>query len=41
MPRTPKVVHNPGPDFGQQTGGNAGNNKQDGGVTDVDFEEVK
>ena len=30
----------PGPDFGQQTGGNAGNN-QDGGVTDVDFEEVK
>ena len=31
----------PGPDFGQQTGGNAGNNKQDGGVTDVDFEEVK
>ena len=40
MPRTPKVVHNR-PDFGQQTGGNAGNNKQDGGVTDVDFEEVK
>lgn len=31
----------PGPDFGQQDGGNAGNNKQDGGVTDVDFEEVK
>lgn len=31
----------PGPDFGQQTGGNAGNNKQDGGVTDVDFELVK
>ena len=31
----------PGPYFGQQTGGNAGNNKQDGGVTDVDFEEVK
>ena len=31
----------PGPNFGQQTGGNAGNNKQDGGVTDVDFEEVK
>ena len=31
----------PGPDFGQQTGGNAGNNKQDSGVTDVDFEEVK
>ena len=31
----------PGPDLGQQTGGNAGNNKQDGGVTDVDFEEVK
>lgn len=31
----------PGPDFGQQTGGNAGNNKQDGGVTDVDFEIVK
>ena len=31
----------PGPDFGQQAGGNAGNNKQDGGVTDVDFEEVK
>ncbi|WP_279179748.1 molecular chaperone DnaK, partial [Parabacteroides johnsonii] len=30
----------PGPDFGQQAGGNAGNNKQDGGVTDVDFEEV-
>ncbi len=31
----------PGPDFGQQTGGNPGNDKQDGGVTDVDFEEVK
>ena len=31
----------PGPDFGQHAGGNAGNNKQDGGVTDVDFEEVK
>ena len=31
----------PGPDFGQQAGGNAGNNKQEGGVTDVDFEEVK
>jgi len=31
----------PGPNFGQQTGGNAGNNKQDGGVTDVDFEEVR
>ncbi len=31
----------PGPDFGQLAGGNAGNNKQDGGVTDVDFEEVK
>ena len=31
----------PGPDFGQQAGGNAGNNKQDGGVTDVDFEEVE
>ena len=31
----------PGPDFGQQAGGNAGNGKQDGGVTDVDFEEVK
>lgn len=32
----------PGADFGgQQPGGNAGNNKQDGGVTDVDFEEVK
>ena len=31
----------PGPDFGQQAGGNASNNKQDGGVTDVDFEEVK
>ena len=31
----------PGPDFGQQAGGNAGNYKQDGGVTDVDFEEVK
>ena len=30
-----------GPDFGQQAGGNAGNNKQDGGVTDVDFEVVK
>ena len=34
----------PGPDFGQQTGGNAGNNNnnnKDGNVTDVDFEEVK
>ena len=31
----------PGPDFNQQAGNNAGNNKQDGGVTDVDFEEVK
>lgn len=31
----------PGPDFGQEAGGNAGNNKQDGGVTDVDFEEVR
>ena len=31
----------PGSNFGQQTGGNASNNKQDGGVTDVDFEEVK
>ena len=31
----------PGPNFDQQTGGNASNNKQDGGVTDVDFEEVK
>ena len=31
----------PGPNFGQQAGGNAGNNTQDGGVTDVDFEEVK
>lgn len=31
----------PGPNFGQQAGGNASNNKQDGGVTDVDFEEVK
>ena len=31
----------PGPDFSQQAGGNTGNNKQDGGVTDVDFEEVK
>ena len=31
----------PGPNFGQQTGGNASNNKHDGGVTDVDFEEVK
>ena len=31
----------PGPNFGQQTGGNASNTKQDGGVTDVDFEEVK
>ncbi|MEG1543253.1 MAG: molecular chaperone DnaK [Tannerellaceae bacterium] len=32
----------PGPDFGQQAGGNTGNDKkQDGGVTDVDFEEVK
>ena len=40
MPRTPKVAHNR-PNFGQQAGGNAGNNKQDGGVTDVDFEEVK
>jgi len=30
----------PGPDFGQQQG-NGGNNQQDGGVTDVDFEEVK
>jgi molecular chaperone DnaK len=30
------------PNFGgQQEGGNAGNNKQEGGVTDVDFEEVK
>jgi molecular chaperone DnaK len=29
-----------GPDFGQQAGGNT-DNKQDGGVTDVDFEEVK
>ena len=29
----------PGPNFGQQTGGNASNNKQDGGVTDVDFED--
>ena len=27
----------PGPDIRQQTAGNAGNNKQDGGVTDVDF----
>ena len=31
----------PGPNFGQQSGGNASNNKQDGGVTDIDFEEVK
>jgi molecular chaperone DnaK len=32
----------PGPDFGQQQPtGDAPNNKQDGGVTDVDFEEVK
>ncbi|MDH6358157.1 molecular chaperone DnaK [Parabacteroides sp. PF5-9] len=32
----------PGADFGGQAGGNAGgDNKQDGGVTDVDFEEVK
>jgi molecular chaperone DnaK len=31
----------PGPDFGQQAGGNTRNGKQDGGVTDVDFEEVK
>ncbi len=31
----------PGPDFGQQAGGDAGNNAQDGGITDVDFEEVK
>ncbi|MDR1555488.1 MAG: molecular chaperone DnaK [Tannerellaceae bacterium] len=31
-----------GPNFGnQQTGSNTGNTKQDGGVTDVDFEEVK
>lgn len=30
----------PGPDFNQQAGGSQ-NNKQDGGVTDVDFEEVK
>ena len=30
-----------GPNFGGQQTGNAGNNKQDGGVTDVDFEEVK
>lgn len=32
-----------GPDFSQQAGGgtNTGNDKQDGGVTDVDFEEVK
>ena len=30
-----------GPNFGGQQAGNAGNNKQDGGVTDVDFEEVK
>jgi len=29
----------PGPDFGQQANNN--NNSQDGGVTDVDFEEVK
>ncbi|MCD7938172.1 MAG: molecular chaperone DnaK [Tannerellaceae bacterium] len=32
----------PGPDFGQQPGGNTGgNDQQDGNVTDVDFEEVK
>ena len=31
----------PGHDFGQQADSNAGNNKQDGSVTDVDFEEVK
>ncbi|MFR5942385.1 MAG: molecular chaperone DnaK [Parabacteroides merdae] len=31
----------PGPNFGHQTGGNASNNKQDGGVPDADFEEVK
>lgn len=34
----------PGPDFGgqqQQTNGNAGSGSKDGGVTDVDFEEVK
>ena len=31
----------PAPDFGQHAGVNAGNNKQDDGVTDVDFEEVK
>ena len=31
----------PGPDFNQQPNNNADNNKQDGGVTDVDFEEVK
>ena len=30
----------PGPDFGQQQGNNTGGSK-DGGVTDVDFEEVK
>ncbi len=30
-----------GANFGDQQAGNAGNNKQDGGVTDVDFEEVK
>ena len=30
----------PGPDAGQQQA-NAGGNKQDGEVTDVDFEEVK
>ena len=30
-----------GSNFGGQQAGNAGNNKQDGGVTDVDFEEVK
>ena len=30
----------PGPDFNQQAGGSQ-SNKQDGGVTDVDFEEVK
>ena len=27
----------PGPDFGQQAGGNAGNNKQDGGVLNIYF----
>ncbi len=31
----------PGPDAGQQQQANAGGNKQDGEVTDVDFEEVK